>query len=78
MSTGIAITLVAAVAAVLALWLAPLLWLAQKIDAQRDHLDNKIDKLSAQQREDYKDLSSKIDRVIWHQTRGTREMEAQP
>ena len=58
MSTGIATAPVGAVAAVLTLWIGPLMWLAQKIDAQRNHLDGKIDDLAKAQREDYKALSA--------------------
>ena len=71
MSTGIAIAIVGAVAAVLTLWIGPLMWLAQKIDAQRNHLDNKIDaqrnhldakidELAKSQRADHQHLVSLI------------------
>ena len=56
MSTGIAIAIVGAVAAVLTLWIGPLMWLAQKIDAQRNHLDAKIDELAKSQRADHQHL----------------------
>ena len=77
MSTGIAIAIVGAVAAVLTLWIGPLMWLASKIDAQRDHLGSKIDavrnQLAAQQRSDHQHLVSLI-----LQTRPVREQEPQP
>ena len=81
MNTGIAIALVGSVAAVLTLWIGPLMWLAQKIDAQRNHLDSKIDgvrnQLSEQQRASDSALHEKLDRLIFHLMR-ERSKETQP
>ena len=51
------------VATVLALWLAPLIWLATKIDGLRDHMDGQIDGLRDH-------MDGRLDQILLAQATG--------